>query len=185
MRLKGGRGSAIICHPYRDVLEPAPTTHADGSGRARPGGTARRRTRPADALLAQAPAAPSGLTVARCRRGWPARRRRWPRCMPRPASCCGGDARALRCAPSGAARRARGDQQVGLEVRTVPRGVRRVPARRGEPRARGRVHRPGLRRPQPRRSAGRSCAPSRRATRATTTRAASSGWRSPTRRSRP
>ena len=50
---------------------------------------ARRRPRPAGGLLRSSPTpARRSSRSRRCARAWPARRRRWPRCTPRPASCC-------------------------------------------------------------------------------------------------
>src|ERR1700694_1951878 len=63
------------------------------------------------------------------------------------------------CAPGGAARSAAGYQQVGVLVRTVPLGVRRLPAGRAGAGAAGRIPRDRLgrhRRGRPRRSARQS-----------------------------
>ena len=62
--------------------------------------------------------------------GPPARLAAPARGAPRPGrhSCCRGGLGALRGAPGDAPRDAGGDQQVGLVVRTLPGGVRRLPA---------------------------------------------------------
>ena len=99
--------------------------------RARAAGAARRRPRAARRLLAGAAQRRRELTLAQMQRA--------------PGRLAGAAGRAARAgqraparrraraarAPGGAARLPGGDQQVGLLVRAVPRGVRRLPARLG------------------------------------------------------